>query len=245
MDGVWSGDDAPVEVKGPVSALPPYIRRGFIQKVYSLLCVQLMITGGIATWFYLNTTPLWAAQHKALFYVAGFGSIAIMLGVGCWCQKFARQYPTNYIYLFAITILQAIIVGFVCTLYTGESILVAVATTSLVFLGLTLFACCSTSDFTGMGPYLYAGLTALMAFSFVLSLWSFFGPIPGGFRLVMALGGVLLFSGFIVYDTQLIVGGRHKEHQFEVDDYVFAALNIYLDVINLFLNLLELLGERR
>ena len=47
------------------------------------------------------------------------------------------------------------------------------------------------------------------------------------------------------YDTQLIVGGAHKKHQFGVDDYVFAALNIYLDIINLFLLLLQLLQDRR
>lgn len=55
----------------------------------------------------------------------------------------------------------------------------------------------------------------------------------------------LLFSMYIVYDVQLIVGGKHKQHQFSLDDYCFAALNIYLDIINLFLHLLRLFGERR
>ena len=59
------------------------------------------------------------------------------------------------------------------------------------------------------------------------------------------MGGCLLFSCYIVYDTQLIVGGQHKKHQFGVDDYVFAALNIYLDIINLFVYLLRLLNSRR
>lgn len=54
------------------------------------------------------------------------------------------------------------------------------------------------------------------------------GPLLGPLRVALPLASLPL-----------------QEHQFEVDDYVFAALNIYLDVINLFLNLLELLGERR
>lgn len=49
-----------------------------------------------------------------------------------------------------------------------------------------------------------------MCFSLTMSMWSFFAPIPAGMRMVYALGGVLLFSFFIVYDTQLIVGGAHK-----------------------------------
>ena len=57
--------------------------------------------------------------------------------------------------------------------------------------------------------------------------------------------GVLIFSMYVVYDTQLIVGGKHKKFQFSVDDYIFAALALYLDVINLFLYILALLGNNR
>lgn len=80
-------------------------------------------------------------------------------------------------------------------------------------------------------------------FSLIIALWSFFAPVPHGIRLVYACLGVLLFSFFIVYDTQLIVGGAHK-HAFDIDDYCFAALNLYLDIINLFLFLLQIFGAR-
>merc|ERR1719343_1370915 len=56
--------------------------------------------------------------------------------------------------------------------------------------------------------------------------------------------GVLLFTFYIVYDTQLIIGGSHKV-QFSIDDYCFAALNLYLDVINLFQQILRLLGDQK
>ena len=52
-------------------------------------------------------------------------------------------------------------------------------------------------------------------------------------------------SFYIVYDTQLIVGGEHKKIMFHTDDYVLASVSLYLDVINLFLMILRLLnGER-
>ena len=65
----------------------------------------------------------------------------------------------------------------------------------------------------------------------------FFGQIAN-----LALGalGVLIFSLYLVYDTQLVVGGRHRKFQYGVDDYVFAALSLYLDVINLFLCILAI-----
>jgi len=57
--------------------------------------------------------------------------------------------------------------------------------------------------------------------------------------------GAILFSFYIVYDTQLIAGGAHREYGFSVDDYAFAALNLYVDIIRLFLKLLSLLGKRK
>jgi FtsH-binding integral membrane protein len=43
----------------------------------------------------------------------------------------------------------------------------------------------------------------------------------------------------------LIIGGEHKAHKFTVDDYVFAALTLYLDIIQLFMRLLRLLGKKK
>eukprot|EP00913_Durusdinium_trenchii_P007276 g6838.t1 len=56
--------------------------------------------------------------------------------------------------------------------------------------------------------------------------------------------GALLFSGYIVLDTQLIIGGKHSSFQFGTEDYVMAAITIYLDIINLFLYILSLFGDR-
>jgi protein lifeguard len=51
--------------------------------------------------------------------------------------------------------------------------------------------------------------------------------------------GALVFSLYLVLDTQLLLGGKHK-YQISPEDYVIAALNIYVDVINIFLMLLSL-----
>merc|ERR1712048_1175789 len=89
-----------------------------------------------------------------------------------------------------------------------------------------------TTDFTGMGPYLMAALLGLIVFGFSIMVFSWI--VPGLYstaHLIYAALGAVLFSFYIVYDTQLIVGGRHKKHQFSVDDYALAALNLFLDII--------------
>jgi len=232
-------------LRGPVSTMPAYIRRGFIRKVYAILSVQLAITAAIGAYFHTQLSPKWMFEHIGLFHAASMGSLVLLVSVMCCCQGAARKFPTNYLFLFTLTLLESVVVGFLVTLYTGESVLLAVATVAVVFSGLTAYACLTKRDFTGCGPYLMAALWCLVGFSFVVMLWQMcFPPLPAAVDLMYAWAGVFLFSFYIVFDTQLIVGGNHK-CQFDIDDYCFAALNLYLDIIQLFIHLLRILGDRR
>lgn len=62
---------------------------------------------------------------------------------------------------------------------------------------------------------------------------------------IYATLGVCVFGIFLVYDTQLVVGGKHRAISFSSDDYIFAALNLYIDIVQLFLYLLRLFGNSR
>ena len=53
--------------------------------------------------------------------------------------------------------------------------------------------------------------------------------------------GAVIFSLYIIYDTQIMLGGNHK-YSLSPEEYIFAALNLYLDIINLFLYLLSIFG---
>ncbi len=59
-----------------------------------------------------------------------------------------------------------------------------------------------------------------------------------------ASAGALIFSMYIVYDTQLMMGGNHKL-SIDPEEYVFAALSLYLDIVNLFLYILTIIGAAR
>ena len=56
--------------------------------------------------------------------------------------------------------------------------------------------------------------------------------------------GAFVFSLYLIYDTQLMMGGKHK-YALDPEEYIFAALNIYLDVINLFMYILMIVGGSR
>ena len=93
--------------------------------------------------------------------------------------------------------------------------------------------------FKGTGVYLYVALWALIITAFV-AIFS----RSEGIMVFYSFLGTIVFSCFIVYDTQLIIGGKHRR-KFSIDDYVMAALMLYIDIIELFLHLLRIIGDMR
>merc|ERR1712190_132854 len=143
------------------------------------------------------------------------------------------------------TITEAVLVGSICSKYPPELVLGCAAATAVIFFGLTIYAWTTKTDFTGCGPYLFAALLGMIVISFGMLLMQML--VPGAniafTQKIFAGLMVILFTLYIVYDTQLMIG-QWKGHavQFEIDDYVLAALTLYLDILNLFLYLLELFG---
>jgi len=222
------------------------IRNGFVRKVYSILGTQLVFTAVIGRIIMGVGDSL--PESTILFLL--FTSLAISVAMMCVfiCRPdLMRKSPTNYILLGLYTLAMGIMVGFISAQYTQASVLIALGITCLVVFGLTAFACQTKYDFTGCGPYLFCACLVLMGFSFTLwiaSMAGLGGPAFKTARLVYSAMGALLFSAYIVFDTQMIVGGTHK-YQFSVDDYAMGAIMLYIDIIQLFLHLLRIFGSRR
>lgn len=215
---------------------------GFVRKVYGILSAQLLLTVAIAAPFQ-RMTPEFMNEHQWILYV----SLGVLVGTMCCmmcCAQVLRRYPENYIFLLVLTSCLGVLVGFTSAMYTWQSVALAAGITVAIFLGMTVYAWATSTDFTGAGPYLFAALLCLMCFGFALSILGLCGVDIKWATMFYDLLGVLLFTFYIVYDTQLILGGNHKV-KFGIDDYCLAALNLYLDIINLFLHLLSLVGQRK
>eukprot|EP00579_Thalassiosira_antarctica_P000159 CAMPEP_0201866240 /NCGR_PEP_ID=MMETSP0902-20130614/887_1 /ASSEMBLY_ACC=CAM_ASM_000551 /TAXON_ID=420261 /ORGANISM="Thalassiosira antarctica, Strain CCMP982" /LENGTH=287 /DNA_ID=CAMNT_0048391163 /DNA_START=37 /DNA_END=900 /DNA_ORIENTATION=- len=210
----------------------PETRRVFIRKVYSILAVQLLATGFVSTFMILHApTQTYVLTHGWPVVVSMVASIVLIVALMCKKDK----HPQNMYLLSAFTVVEAFLVGTVTTAYcaAGERgiVLEAVFLTGAIFVGLTVFTFQSKIDFSFLGAFLSMGLGAIF-------LWGLFAMIFGiqtGY--VYALFGCILFSGYILFDTWLIMD-RLSPHE-----YVLAAIMLYLDIINLFLFLLRLLSE--
>ncbi|KAF6763152.1 glutamate binding protein [Ephemerocybe angulata] len=213
-----------------VSESAPSIRQAFIRKVYTILLVQIFSTsvvGGIIS--HSPEALSWVQSHSWAFYVPLLGTL-VVLGLLFWKR---HSHPWNFVLLSVFTLMEAYSLGVVVAFYNDTVVLQALLITLGVFIGLTLFTFQSKYDFSGMGPFLFATLIALVMTGFV----SVFLPFNRTFDLIYATIGCLLFSGYIVYDTYMI------NKRLSPDEYIMGAISLYLDFINLFLNILRLLSD--
>ncbi|XP_058837019.1 protein lifeguard 2-like [Topomyia yanbarensis] len=211
------------------------IRRGFIRKVYSILTVQLGITiGFIALFMYHEPTKLLVQQNPQLFWVALGIMLITLISMAC-CSSVRRQTPVNYIFLILFTIAESFLLGVTAAHFSSEEVLFAICITAIVCFGLTMFAFQTKCDFTVLGGVLFVAILILLLFG-IISIF-----FPGKtITLVYASCAALLFSIYLVYDTQRMMGGEHQ-HSISPDEYIFATLSLYLDIINIFLSILTLL----
>mmetsp|Transcript_5737 Transcript_5737/g.10239 ORF Transcript_5737/g.10239 Transcript_5737/m.10239 type:complete len:252 (+) Transcript_5737:86-841(+) len=226
------------------------VRHGFVRKVYGILSFQLAGTTGIAA-LIMTYGMQWKKTNPALMPLLMACSVAVTIAMMCvftCCPDTMRRSPTNFILLGLFTVAEAVMVGVICVQYTVQSVIVTLVVTAVVVFALSLFACQTKYDITGLLPYFIVASLVLCGFGFALSIAAWCGAAATGafktMNLVYAAGGALLFSGYIVLDTQLIVGGKHQRFRFCIDDYCMAAITIYIDIVQLFLFLLQMLGER-
>lgn len=200
-----------------------------LRNTYALLGLSMVPTV-IGAYVGLQMNFGWMSAHPFMFFI---GFMAVMFGmfkliavnqnsgVGVWL-------------LLALTFVFGVMLGpilqFALHLRNGAEIVgLAAAGTGITFLSLAGIGSSPARDFSGIGKFLMIGLILAI----VAGLANMYFQIPA---LSLAISGVsvLIFSGYILYDVNQIVRGGQT-------NYVMATLNLYLDIYNLFVNLLNIL----
>ncbi|XP_068650593.1 protein LIFEGUARD 2-like [Aristolochia californica] len=219
----------------PMMLESPQLRWAFIRKVYSILAIQLLLTVAVAA-VVVTVRPI------ALFFVstpAGLGLYIVLilmpLLVLCPLHYYHQKHPINFILLGILTVSISFAIGLTCAFTSGKVIFEAVILTAVVVVSLTLYTFWAAKrghDFSFLGPFLFASVIAIMVFSLIQILF------PMGKITTMIFGclAALVFAGYIVYDTDNLI------KRFSYDDYIWAAVSLYLDIINLFQMLLLVLS---
>lgn len=214
------------------------VRHAFLRKVFGILTLQLLVTAGISALFILDDNVKdFVQNHPGVLWSAVAVSFATIIAIAC-CPSVRKKHPQNLVVLSVFTLAEAYLVGSITAYYDSKVVLMAFIITISVTIALTVFALQTRMDFTMMGGVLLSILMSLIIFGLLL----LFFPSPVLHKVYAGIGA-LLFSVFIVFDVQLMTGrGRNAVSP---DEYVLASINLYLDIINLFLYVLALLGGRR
>lgn len=150
---------------------------------------------------------------------------------------FRKKRSIGYGFLYFFTTLTGVTTYPVVTYYVSDiganMVLVGLLSTIIIFTSLALYSWKSKKDFTFLGGILFAALVGLI----VLWILSIFFPFGSTMVFLMTLAGILVFSGFILYDISVI-----KNADLTEEDVPLMALNLYLDFLNLFINILRFLG---
>ncbi|RMJ25402.1 BAX inhibitor family protein [Aspergillus sp. HF37] len=207
------------------------IRMQFIRKVYAILTAQILLTTVLSSIsFFSDKYRLWIQSNFWLMLVSVFGALGFML-VTYWKRK---SYPANLFFLSGFTLLEAYSISVVTSFYEARIVVQALVLTLGLFVALTLFACQTKYDFTSWMPYLMGSLWFLILFGFMAA----FFPMNSKVELVYGAIAALIFSAYILVDTQLVM--RH----YHVEEEIAAAISLYLDVLNLFLAILRILNNQ-
>ncbi|KAJ9505733.1 hypothetical protein QJQ45_029267 [Haematococcus lacustris] len=222
------------------------MRQEFMKKTFGILGLQLALTTLIgAAIVGFPTVKLAVLANPGILLLSFVASFGIMLAFA-FSERARNSHPTNLILLFAFTACEGVLVGATSAQYKADvvgdnrlhtlQVVLAFAMTAAVSAGLSLYAVRTKTDFTTMGGFLYSMLLSLL----VASLLGVFVKVPM-MSLGLGLAGASLFSLYLIYDIQMLMGGNHK-YKLSPDEYVLGAITLYLDIINLFLHILQLLS---
>mmetsp|Transcript_42223 Transcript_42223/g.101611 ORF Transcript_42223/g.101611 Transcript_42223/m.101611 type:complete len:461 (+) Transcript_42223:12-1394(+) len=243
-------------------------RNAFVARVYGILSCQLTFTALVCILFGVYPPLTELSRKMRIVRMGGSGSqyhtnplVALPLGgiilstiswfTVCASPTARRQSPKKWWWLTLFTIGEAISVGCVSSLYDFKSVVLAMGATAVATITVsayTIFQSNPKYDLSQWGATLSSWAMILLVYILVGILQNAgiipFELVPFNDMIYSAFASVL-FSVYLAHHTKLIVGGKHAKYRMNEKDYVFGAMALYVDIVNIFLNLLQLLGKER
>lgn len=225
-----------------VRASNPSQVTAFFQKVYTWMCVGLIISG--VTAYMVANNEAWATfflANQGIF----FGTILVELGLVIWLSaginKMSAQTAIVSFLVYCFT--SGLTLSVIFLAYTAESINTVFFITAGMFGVISLYGYITKADLSRTGQIAFMGLIGLI----IASLVNMFMKNPQ-IDYIISIIGVLIFSVLTAYDTQKIkqfAAGAVQGSEQESKASIIGALTLYLDFVNLFLHLLRFFGRRK
>ena len=206
-------------------------RNRVLRNTYWLLAISMIPTViGAAVGLYSGVAQVMAASPMMTFIVFMVGAFGLMYAIEK-NKESSLGVALLLLFTFFMGVMLSRLIGFVLGMSNGaQLIMAAFGGTAIVFGAMATLATTIKRDLSGMGKFLMIGAVILL----VASLANMFLHLPALMLTIMVLA-IVIFSAFMMFDIQRVVNGGET-------NYISATLAIYLDVYNVFSNLLALLG---
>ncbi len=233
--------------------------RAHMNKVYGLMSVGMVLTaaaawalGGLTvtdtpTAYQIGATRYltdvgYALYASPLRWVIMFLPVVMVFAFGAIINRLSSAGAQLYFYTFAAVM--GVSISWIFVVFTGVSIVQTFLITAIAFAGLSLWGYTTKKDISGWGSFLIMGVIGLLL-ALIVNIFL----ESSAMHFAISALGVLIFAGLTAYDTQnikttYIAHAHHGDQEWLAKSAIMGALNLYLDFINIFMFLLQFMGNR-
>ena len=232
--------------------------RAHMNSIYSLMGIAMLVTGVVAYVFGMDLLAAYQGRQPSIVpvgvlqvlftspmvYVIMFAPLAIVFLFSAMVNRMNIGAAQTVFWVFAA--LMGLSISTIFVRFTGISIAQTFFATAIAFLGLSLYGYTTKKDLSGMGSFLIMGVIGLVVASLInLFLQS------SALQFAVSLLGVLIFAGLTAYDTQrlkseyVMLAGQGGGRAMLQASAVSGALSLYLNFLNMFMFLLQFMGQSR
>ena len=216
--------------------------RAHMNKVYGTMSVGLLMTFAVAWAVGNNATMMQSLFTGYTRYAVMFAPLIMVFAFGAMINRLSAAAAQLFFYAFAAVM--GLSISYIFVVFTGMSIAQVFLITAIAFAGLSIYGYTTKKDISGWGSFLIMGLIGIIIAS-VVNIFLGSGMVAFAINVI----GVLIFAGLTAYDTQTtkntyVAHAMHGDSEWMGKSAIMGALNLYLNFINMFMMLLQLLGNR-
>lgn len=203
------------------------VRVAFLRKILWIVVLQLGIASGVAAaTLFVDPVEDFVRNNRWLVWASWGLGLALMI-FGRMAFESIRKFPWNLLFWVVFTGAMAAMVGSAVGQFQSDVLFLTIILTFSLMLILASIATLATVDVTSWVPLLMSSFVIVFGASVVGALY-----LDAVFHIVIAAAGAMMFSMFVVYDVQLLLGDTQKA--LLPNEYVVGSSAVYLDILNLF-----------
>lgn len=223
-------------------------KQAFVVRTYGWMAFALFLSAAAA--FFTSLTPSFLrflfGNGGVGFWILAMAEILLVVVLSARIRTMSVGGAAAGFVVYSI--IDGVTLSSIFLVYQMNSITAAFFASAAMFAAMSVYGATTKRDLTGLGKYLMMALIGVIIASLVQFVLALITKNPFSmFDLLISFATVVIFTGLAAYDSQKVM--RTAEYARNTDDYkkvsIFAALELYLDFINIFLSLLRIFGKRR